>query len=94
MYKRQSIVKPKDLIKNTTTGEVMFVTDVSGNDLTVERAYGEETGEGGTPAAAITTGDNFMRMGNAMEENSLAPEARATQPNKFYNYVRTGRLAA
>jgi hypothetical protein len=86
-----SIVKPKDLIKNTTTGEVMFVTDVSGNDLTVERAYGDETDSGGTAAAAITTGDNFMRMGNAMEENSLAPEARATQPNKFYNYVQVFR---
>ena len=86
-----SIVKPKDLIKNTTTGEVMFVTDVSGNVLTVERAYGDETDSGGTAAAAITTGDNFMRMGNAMEENSLAPEARATQPNKFYNYVQVFR---
>ena len=35
-----SIVKPKDLIKNTTTGEVMFVEAVSGNDLTVKRGYG------------------------------------------------------
>ena len=86
-----TIVKPKDLIKNTSTGEVMFVSAVSGNDLTVERAYGEEAGEGGTAAAAITDGDNFMRLGNAMEENSLSPDARATQPNKFYNYVQIFR---
>ena len=86
-----SIVKAKDLIKNTTTGEVMFVSAVSGNDLTVTRAYGEESGEAGTAATAIGDGDNFMRMGNAMEENSLSPDTRATQPNKFYNYVQIFR---
>lgn len=86
-----SIVKPKDLIKNTSTGEIMFVESVSGDDVTVKREYTVESGEGGTAAAAITDGDNFMRMGNAMEENSTSPEARATQPNKFYNYVQTFR---
>lgn len=87
-----SIVKPKDLIKNTSTGEVMFVESISGSDVTVVRGYGEETGEGGTAAADSTgTDDNIMRMGNAMEENSNAPESRATQPNKYYNYVQTFR---
>jgi len=86
-----SIVKAKDLIKNTATGEVMFVESVSGDDLTVQRGYGNETDSGGTSAAAITDGDNIMRMGNAMEENSTSPEARATQPNKYYNYVQVFR---
>ena len=86
-----SIVKAKDLIKNTTTGEVMLVTAVSGNDVTVERAVGDETDGNGTAAAAGEAGDNFMRMGNAMEENSLSPDPRATQPNKYYNYVEIKR---
>jgi len=86
-----SIVKAKDLIKNTTTGEVMLVTAVSGNDVTVKRAVGDETDGNGTAAAAGAAGDNFMRMGNAMEENSLSPDPRATQPNKYYNYVEIKR---
>ena len=86
-----SIVKPKDLLKDTTTGEIMFVESISGNDVTVKRGYTVEDGEGGTAAAAVGATDNFMRMGNAMEENSTSPEARATQPNKFYNYVQTLR---
>lgn len=85
------ILKPKDIIKNTATGEVMFVESISGDDVTVVREYGDETGSGGTAAAAITDDDNFMRMGNAMEENSTSPEDRATQPNKYYNYVQVFR---
>lgn len=86
-----SIVKPKDLLKDTTTGEIMFVESISGNDVNVKRAYTVEDGEGGTAATAVGADDNFMRMGNALEENSVSPEARATQPNKFYNYVQTIR---
>lgn len=86
-----TIVKAKDLIKNTTTGEVMFVESVSGNDVTVVRGYGDEADSGGTAATAGSVDDNIMRMGNAMEENSLAPDARATQPNKYYNYVQIFR---
>ena len=86
-----SIVKAKDIIKNTTTGEVMFVESVSGKDLTVKRGYGDETDSGGTSATAVGSGDNIMRMGNAMEENSVSPEARATQPTKYYNYVQVFR---
>lgn len=86
-----SIVKPKDLIKNTTTKEVMFVEAVSGDKVTVKREYGKEDGAEGTAAADVSVDDNFMRMGNAMEENSRSPEGRATQPNKFYNFVQTFR---
>jgi len=86
-----SIVKAKDIIKNTTTGEVMFVESVSGKDLTVKRGYGDETDSGGTSATAVGSGDNIMRMGNAMEANSVSPEARATQPTKYYNYVQVFR---
>jgi len=87
-----SICKPKDLLKNTSTGEIMFVESISGNDVTVTRAYGNDTNAStGTAAAAGTDGDYIMRLGNAMEENSLIPEARATQPSKYYNYVQTFR---
>ena len=86
-----SICRPKDLLKNTATGEVLFVESISGNDVTVIREYGNESDSDGTAAAAGSGGDNIMRMGNAMEENSTAPEARATQPTKYYNYVQVFR---
>ena len=86
-----SICKPKDLLLNTSTGEIMFVESISNNTVTVKRGYGDESGEGGTGAKAISDEDNFMRIGNALEENSNAPESRATQPKKYYNYVQTFR---
>ncbi len=98
-----NVFRPKDVIKVARTGEVMIVSSIDGDTLTVKRGYGHETGAndvtvGGTEAADIYTtehdsedADNLMRMGNAMEENSLAPEPRAAQPSKFYNYVQTFR---
>ena len=41
----------------------------------------------------IVDEDNLMRMGNAMEENSRAPEPRATQPAKYWNYVQSIRTS-
>lgn len=88
-----SIVKKKDLIKNAATGEVMFVNSiVDSSTIEVIRGYGDETNSGGTGAvASSSTDDNLMRMGNAMEENSLSPDPRATQPDKYYNYVQVFR---
>lgn len=96
-----TICKPKDIIKNAATGEVMRIIDVSvgagtsapGGTWEVARQYGYDDTlfDDGTQAASGSTGDNIMRMGNAMEENSLSPQARATQPNKFWNYVQTFR---
>ena len=89
-----SFIKPKDILKVTRTGELLFVSEVAKttNTLTVVRGYGYDSNTGtGTQAAAINDDDYLMRMGNAMEENSLSPETHATQPDKFFNVVQTLR---
>jgi len=74
-----SFIRPKDLLKNGSTGEIMYVKSKAGNDVTVERGYGYDAqASSGTDAVASTgTDDNIMRMSNAMEENSNAPETHA-----------------
>ena len=80
-------VAPKDLIKVPRTGEVMFVTsvDLATNTITVVRGYS------GTAAASLNDNDWMHRMGNAMEENSLSPQPKLKQPDKFWNYVQEVR---
>lgn len=70
----------KDIVKIPRTGEIMFVTAVAGDALTVIRGYGE------TAAAAINDGDYILNLGNAMEERSTAPAEKLKQPTKVYNY--------
>ncbi|MFP4661945.1 MAG: DUF5309 family protein [Halanaerobiales bacterium] len=89
-----SIFRPKDIIKNTKTGEVMFVSSVehSTNTLTVIRGYGQDTDAGtGTAPAAMDDNDYILRLSNAMEERSSSPESYITQPEKYFNFVQTIR---
>lgn len=92
---KASIFSPKDLVKNTATDEIMFVEDVSVSDdeITVTRGYGyDDERETGTEAADSSgSDDSLLKLGNAMEENSLAPESRAIQPNKEWNLIQTFR---
>lgn len=82
-----SIFAPKDVIKVPRTGEVMFVTAVNTttNTITVLRGYGV------TAAAALNDNDWLVRIGNAMEEFSTAPEPKLKQPTKGYNYTQIFR---
>lgn len=86
----ETLFKPKDVIKNTRTGEQMLVTAVTTatHTLTVIRGYGS------TAAAAMTDNDDIVRLGNALEQNSSAPESNLRQPTKITNYTQTGCLAA
>lgn len=81
-----SIFAPKDLLYCGRVDEVMFVNDVDTvtNTVTVIRNYG------GNPsgAGALQNGDYVIRLGNAMEENSLAPRSKILQPDEFYNYTQ------
>jgi len=89
-----SFIRVKDILKNTRTGEILFVSDKdsANSTVTVIRGYGYDTNAGsGTQAAAMNNDDYIMRLGNAMEENSTAPETFATQPEKLFNYVQTIR---
>ena len=75
-----TLFKAKDIVKIPRTGEIMFVSSVNINTLTVVRGYGE------TVAAAIVDNDYIFNLGNAMEERSSAPEEKLLQPTKIYNY--------
>ncbi|HHY44809.1 MAG TPA: DUF5309 domain-containing protein [Firmicutes bacterium] len=82
-----SIFKPKDILKNARTSEQMLVTAVNAgtNMITVTRAYGS------TSAAAMNDNDWIVRLGNAMEEGSNAPEPNVKQPTKVTNYTQIVR---
>ena len=81
-----SIFAPKDLLYCGRVDEVMFVTDVNTdtNTVTVIRNYG-----GISSGAGVLQNDDYViRLGNAMEENSLAPHSKILQPDEFYNYTQ------
>lgn len=63
--------------------EVMVVTSVSGNNLTVLR------GQGGTVAAAVLTGVSLVIDSVSREENSLAENDGIYQPEKVENFYQT-----
>ena len=81
-----SIFAPKDLLYCGRVDEVMFVNEVDtdNNTVTVIRNYG-----GNSSGAGELQNDDFViRLGNAMEENSLAPRSKILQPDEFYNYTQ------
>jgi len=63
--------------------EVVLVTAVSGNDLTVVRGFG------GTTAADIASGDTLTIDNVSREENSLAQNDGIFQPETVENYFQT-----
>ncbi|HOA41657.1 MAG TPA: DUF5309 family protein [Halanaerobiales bacterium] len=92
--KDAAFLRPKDLLKNTSTGEMLYVQEVDkeNNEITVRRGAGYDSNTStGTQATDIGHEDFIMRVGNAMEEMSSAPESYATQPEKYFNYVQTIR---
>jgi len=82
-----TIFRPWDVIKVPRTGEVMRVTavDESAKTVTVVR------GQGTSSTAELTSDDWLMRLGNAMQEFSNAPESKIAQPVKEYNYTQIFR---
>lgn len=73
-----------ELWKITRTGEIIRVTDVVGNTLTVVRGIG-----GG--AAAIVDNDELMKLSSASAENALSREATSDNPVKVTNYTQIVR---
>ena len=71
-----------DQIRLAGKGEVMLVTSVSSNDLTVTRGYG------GTTAAAVADNDIVQIIGNAALEGDDAPAARFTSRSRKQNYTQ------
>jgi hypothetical protein len=71
-----------DQIRLAGKGEIMLVTAVNGNDLTVTRGYG------GTTAAAVADNDIVEIIGNAALEGDDAPAARFTNRSRKQNYTQ------
>lgn len=69
----------RDLVKVMRTSEVMLVTGVSSNTLTVTRAAGE------TAAVALVDNDPLMVLGPAYAENATLQQAKATQRTRVFN---------
>jgi hypothetical protein len=70
-----------EIWKVTRTGELVRVTAVATNTLTIVRGIG-----GG--AAAILDNDELMKVGAASQENSLSRQARSSNPVKVLNYTQ------
>jgi hypothetical protein len=71
-----------DQIRIVGKTEVMLVTGVSGNDLTVVRNYG------GSTNASIADNDAIQIIGNAALEGDAAPDARFTNRVRKQNYTQ------
>lgn len=78
--------KNNDLIKDTATGEVMLVTGVSTDTLTVTRGIGN-SGTGVT----IGAGDEIMVIGSAKAEGTTSDAARSFNPSVVTNYCQIFR---
>ena len=80
-----SIIRVNDVLHVPSTGENMLVTNVSGNTLSVTRAYGT------TAAAAINADAAVLNLGPAMAENSSLRNIVSTQEDAVYNYTQIFR---
>lgn len=71
-----------DQVRPGDTGEVMLVTAVAGNTLTVTRGYG------GTTAATLTNGMRLLILGNAALEGDDRPTPRFTSRVRRQNWTQ------
>jgi Family of unknown function (DUF5309) len=71
-----------DQVKPDASDEILFVTAVAGNVLTVVRGYG------GTAAAPIGDNQPLLIIGNAALEGADAPAARFTNRTRNQNYTQ------
>lgn len=71
-----------DQVKVPRTGEVMLVTAISGNTLTVVRGWGT------TAAAALVDNDPLLILGSAMTEGSGTRTIKSTLETEVYNYCQ------
>jgi len=71
-----------DQLRPDSSTEVMMVTAVSGNTITVFRGYG------GTTKVALTNGRRLVILGNAALEGADASAARFTNRSRKQNYTQ------
>lgn len=75
-----------DLVKVTRTNELMRVTAISTNDLTVVRGIN-------TAAVAVADQDELMIVGSAQPENDGAPTPKSQNPVEVTNYTQITRTS-
>lgn len=73
-----------DLIRNVRTGEVMMVSAVSTNTLTVTRAWG-------STGAAMLDNDQIVFLSSAYPVNALSGTSKSTVPSESFNYTQIFR---
>ncbi|MBY0111468.1 MAG: DUF5309 domain-containing protein [Phycisphaerales bacterium] len=71
-----------DQVRPDASSEIMLVTGVAGNVLTVVRGYG------GTTRVALTNGRRLFILGNAALEGADAVNARFTNRVRKANYTQ------
>ena len=71
-----------DQVKVESTGELIFVTAVAEDTISVQRGYG------GTTPAAIADGQTLRILGNAALEGDAAPATRFTNRVRKLNYTQ------
>lgn len=71
-----------DLLRPGNAAEVMSVTAVAGNNLTVVRRYGN------TPASSVSNGLKLTILGNAALEGADSPAVRFTARARRQNYTQ------
>lgn len=72
----------QDIVKVTRTGELLRVTNVSTNTLTVVRSVGP------TAAAALVDDDELFILGSARMEGDVSRAARSDNPDEVSNYLQ------
>jgi hypothetical protein len=75
-----------DLIYNRNTTEVMLVTNVVADALTIVRGIGTLTE--GTSGEAITADDVIVLVSSAFPEGSVAPDAMQFKPQEHFNFTQ------
>ena len=71
-----------DQLKLDGKSEVMLVTNIAGDDLTVTRQYG------GSPGSTLVNGNVITIIGNAALEGDAAPASRFTNRSRKQNYTQ------
>lgn len=80
-----SYFRAKDIIRIPRTGEIISVTSVSTNTLTVSRSWGS------TAAAALNDDEPIQILGNAAEQGAEKGTGRTTVKESQSNYCQTIR---
>jgi Family of unknown function (DUF5309) len=70
------------ILKNMTTGELIQVTAVAGDSLTIVRGYA------GTTAGSIATTDNLLNLRGAFGQGTLSPVSLSTTKATKSNYCQ------